>query len=116
MHLAYNDGFRASTLRELLTLIEANRERIEKAWTNSLVRAVSVRFDEDGMWVELSDGRVLGVPLVWFPRLLRGTREREACRVSSPGLHWEALDEDISIAGLLAGYSDQTRHMPNAAE
>jgi hypothetical protein len=32
VHLAYNDGFRASTLRELLTLIEANRERIEKAW------------------------------------------------------------------------------------
>jgi hypothetical protein len=85
--------------------------------TNSLVRAVSVRFDEDSMWVELSDGRVLGVPLAWFPRLLRGTREqREACRVNSRGLHWEALDEDISIAGLLAGYSDQTRHMPNAAE
>ena len=85
--------------------------------TNPLVRAVSVRFDEDSMWVELSDGRTLGVPLAWFPRLLRGTREqREACRVSSRGLHWEALDEDISIAGLLAGYGDRTRHMPNAAE
>jgi hypothetical protein len=78
---------------------------------------VSVRFDEDRMWVDLSDGRTLGVPLAWFPRLLRSTREqREACRISSRGLHWEALDEDVSIAGLLAGYGDQTRHFPSAAE
>ena len=49
--------------------------------------------------------------------LLRGTREqREAYRISSRGLHWEALDEDVSIAGLLAGYGDQTRHFPSAAE
>ena len=84
---------------------------------SSLVRAVRVRFDEDSMWVELSDGRTLGVPLVWFPRLLRGTREqREAFRISSRGLHWEALDEDVTIAGLLAGYGDQTRKLPRAAE
>jgi len=69
------------------------------------------------MWVELSDGRTLGVPLAWFPRLLRGSREqREACRISSRGLHWEALDEDISIAGLLAGSRDQTRRMSSAAQ
>ena len=89
----------------------------KKHGTNSLVRALSVRFDEDRMWVDLSDGRTLGVPLAWFPRLLRSTREqREACRISSRGLHWEALDEDVSIAGLLAGYGDQTRHFPSAAE
>jgi len=82
-----------------------------------LVRAVSIRFDEDSVWVELSDGRTLGIPLAWFPRLLRGTREqREACRISSRGLHWEALGEDISIAGLLAGYGDQTGKLPSAAE
>lgn len=89
----------------------------KKHGKNSLVRALSVRFDEDSLWVELSDGRTLGVPLAWFPRLLRGTPEqREACRISSRGLHWEALDEDISIAGLLAGYGDQTRPLPNVAE
>ena len=88
-----------------------------KRGMNSLVRGVSVRFDEDNMWVELSDGRTLGVPLAWFPRLLRSTREqREACRISSRGLHWEALDEDVSIAELLAGYGDQTRKLPRAAE
>ena len=73
------------------------------------VSAISVRFDEDSLWVELTDGRTLGVPLAWFPRLLHSTAEqREQVRISRRGLHWEALDEDISIAGLLAGLGDQT--------
>ena len=77
---------------------------------SSSVRANAVRFDQDSMWVELSDGRTLGVPLAWFPRLLHGSAEqREQVSVSSRGLHWEALDEDISIDGLLAGRGDQTR-------
>jgi hypothetical protein len=60
--------------------------------------------------VALSDGRVIGVPLAWFPRLLRACREqREAYRISGHGLHWEALDEDVSISGLLAEFGDQTR-------
>ncbi len=68
------------------------------------ISATSVRFDEHTMWVELSDGRTLGVPLAWFPRLLRATpAEREQVELSRVGLHWEAMDEDISIAGLLAG-------------
>jgi hypothetical protein len=68
-----------------------------------------VRFDDDNMWVDLSDGRTLGVPLAWFPRLLNGTPEqRETVRISSRGLHWESLDEDISVSGLLAGLGDQS--------
>jgi hypothetical protein len=67
-----------------------------------------VRFDEDSFWVDLSDGRVIGVPLAWFPRLLQGTEEqRQQVRISSRGLHWDALDEDISIAGLLVGFGDR---------
>jgi hypothetical protein len=62
------------------------------------------------MWVDLSDGRIVGVPLAWFPRLLHATAEqREHVRISSRGLHWEALNEDISIAGLLAGVGDLTQ-------
>jgi hypothetical protein len=77
---------------------------------NSSVRVVKVDFDQDSMRIDLSDGRVLSVPLAWFPRLLRATSaEREAVTISTRGLHWEALDEDISIQGLLAGHSDQTR-------
>lgn len=76
---------------------------------NSSVSPTRVRFDAHSMWVDLSDGRTLGVPLAWFPRLLRASPEqREQLRISSRGLHWEALDEDISIAGLLAGQPDQT--------
>ena len=76
---------------------------------NSSASAMQVRFDPDSMWVHLSDGRIMGVPLAWFPRLLHATPEqREQVRISSRGLHWEALDEDISIAGLLAGQGDQT--------
>ncbi|MGC1463159.1 MAG: DUF2442 domain-containing protein [Terracidiphilus sp.] len=76
---------------------------------SSSVSAMRVRFDSDSMWVDLSDGRTIGVPLAWFPRLLRGTAdEREQVRITSRGLHWEALDEDISVAGLLAGLGDQT--------
>ena len=75
-----------------------------------------VRFDDDAMWVELADGRTLGVPLAWFPRLLRATRdERDEVELSRVGLHWEALDEDISIAGLLAGRCDVTRTTIDAA-
>ncbi len=76
----------------------------------TLVSPKSVRFDEDSFWVELSDGRTLGVPLVWFPRLLDATPAQLAeVTLSTRGLHWEALDEDISVAGLLAGLSDQTQ-------
>jgi hypothetical protein len=77
---------------------------------NSSVRAISVRFDEDSFWVELSDGRTLGVPLAWFPRLLRASSaQREHVTVSTRGLHWEELDEDILVEGLLAGRGDWTR-------
>ncbi|MFP5210720.1 MAG: DUF2442 domain-containing protein [Acidobacteriota bacterium] len=76
---------------------------------NSSVRAMRVRFDEDCMWVNLSDGRTIGVPLAWFPRLLQATPDqREQVQITSRGLHWEELDEDISIAGILAGLGDQT--------
>jgi hypothetical protein len=76
---------------------------------NSSANATRVHFDPDSMWVDLADGRIIGVPLAWFPRLLRASpAEREQVRISSRGLHWDALDEDISIAGLLAGQADQT--------
>src|ERR1700733_13342644 len=71
--------------------------------------AKAVRFDDNSMWVELSDGRTLGVPYAWFPRLLNATpAQREAVEIGRFGLHWEDIDEDISVAGLLAGRRDQT--------
>jgi hypothetical protein len=77
---------------------------------------IAVRFDQDSFWVELDDGRTLGVPLVWFPRLLHATPEqRSSVFLSRDGLHWEDIDEDISISGLLAGKGDQTRTSKAAA-
>jgi hypothetical protein len=62
------------------------------------------------MWVDLADGRVIAVPLAWFPRLSAATPEqRAAVTISARGLHWEALDEDISVDGLLAGIGDLGR-------
>lgn len=72
--------------------------------------AKAVRFDDDCMWVELDDGRVIGVPLAWFPRLLAATPDQRGDFELSPrGIHWDALDEDISVDGLLAGHGDRTR-------
>ena len=68
------------------------------------ISADKVRFDDVAMWVHLSDGRILGVPLAWFPRLLSAKPEQlEKVSLSAYGLHWEALDEDISVPALLAG-------------
>ena len=70
------------------------------------VLARTVSFSEDSLTVGLDDGRVLSVPLAWFPRLLHGT-ESERLRYEligdGEGIHWPDLDEDISVEGLLAG-------------
>jgi hypothetical protein len=77
---------------------------------------MAVRFDEHSMWVDLEDGRTIGVPLAWFPRLFRATpAQREACELSRCGLHWDEIDEDISVAGLLAGRGDMTHPVKSAA-
>jgi hypothetical protein len=70
----------------------------------------AVRFDDDTFWVSLSDGRTIAAPLAWFPRLLQASPEQRAqVELSKNGLHWDALDEDISVAGLLAGQPDLSR-------
>lgn len=68
--------------------------------------ARAVEWDDDMMHVALTDGRVVSVPLVWFPSLLRATpAQRAQCEIGAGGrgLHWEELDEDLSVAGLMAG-------------
>lgn len=73
------------------------------------ISAESVKFDDNQMWVSLSDGRVIGVPLAWFPKLMNASKkDKDAVEVSAFGLHWVKLDEDISVEGLLAGRGDQS--------
>lgn len=77
---------------------------------------ISVHFTDDSFVVELDDGRTIGVPLAWFPRLFHArSDQRSDFYLSRAGIHWEELDEDISIAGLLAGQADVTRAKAEAA-
>ena len=68
--------------------------------------AIAVRISDDALGVSLADGREISVPLGWFPRLQHATAgERQDWRLldCGRGIRWDAIDEDISIAGLLAG-------------
>jgi len=81
-------------------------------------RARRISFDEDNMWVELADGRQLGVPLAYFPRLLSATQAQRNDYIISgggTGLHWDELDEDISVKSLLLGIGDRTRPVRKAS-
>ena len=68
--------------------------------------ATSVAVNDDTLSVELADGRTIAAPLAWYPRLAHATaEERSAWRLiaGGRGIHWPAVDEDISVANLLAG-------------
>jgi hypothetical protein len=68
--------------------------------------AENVLITEDTLNVDLSDGRTISVPLNWFPRLLHATqKQRNNWRLigRGHGIHWDDIDEDISVEGLIAG-------------
>lgn len=68
-------------------------------------RAIEVGFDEDSLRVTLADGRIVSAPLEWFPRLRDASGSQKAnWRFIGPGIgiHWEEIDEDISVRSLLA--------------
>ena len=68
--------------------------------------ALDVSLTDDTLSVDLSDGRSISVPIAWFPRLLHSSeQERNNWRLigKGQGIHWEDIDEDISIEGLIAG-------------
>jgi Protein of unknown function (DUF2442) len=72
----------------------------------SISPAVNVSVTDIFLTVELADGRRISVPTAWYPRLAYGTpaeRRQWTISCSGQGLHWESLDEDISIKGLIAG-------------
>ncbi|QQR37959.1 DUF2442 domain-containing protein [Devosia rhizoryzae] len=74
--------------------------------------AIDVSVDDTTLHVSLDDGRGLSVPVAWFPRLRDASQAHRAnWRLIGvgEGIHWEDLDEDISVLGLLAGYRRQSR-------
>lgn len=73
-------------------------------------RAQKVWFDTENMWILFTDGRQLSVPLIYFPRLKQASSaQRAKYEISGggTGLHWDELDEDISVPNLLVGYYDR---------
>lgn len=84
----------------------ANPMKHGRSFVPTTALARSVDFDDVSMRVSLTDGRVLSVPLSWFPVLRDATPEqRTQCEIGGGGvgLHWDDLDEDLSMAGLMAG-------------
>ena len=70
----------------------------------SVPKAVDIWFTEDMLYVRLEDGREVGVPLEWFPRLIKATDEqRKNWRLigNGVGIHWEDIDEDLSVRKLI---------------
>jgi hypothetical protein len=71
---------------------------------SGIAKAVKLWFTDDKIFVLLADGREIGTPLKWFPRLLNATEnQRNNWRFIGKGIgiHWDEIDEDISVKGLL---------------
>lgn len=78
-------------------------------------RVLDVTFTDDSLSVSLRDGRVISVPLVWYPRLLGATpAQRKNWKIAGGGygIHWPDLDEDLSTEGLLRGAPAPKTHTP----
>lgn len=87
------------------------QKRFRRAYRPTTALAKAVQFSEDMMKVHLADGRVISVPLIWFPLLYEATPEqRSVYEIGGGGisLHWPEIDEDLSVAGLLAGADEQS--------
>jgi Protein of unknown function (DUF2442) len=91
-------------------LVDKQKPQPRKAFRPTTALAKSVKFRDEMMEVHLTDGRIISVPVIWFPLLHEATVEqREHYEIGGGGtsLHWEEIDEDISVARLLAGGETQ---------
>lgn len=78
------------------------------------VEALDVRFSDDSIAVDLSDGRSISAPLAWYPRLFHGTtKERNNWRLigNGFGIHWPDLDEDLSVESIISGRPSMEKAM-----
>ena len=79
---------------------------MQRAYVPTTALAKSLAFDSDMMHVALTDGRIISVPLIWFPLLHAASpQQRQQYEIGGGGvsLHWPEIDEDLSVANLLAG-------------
>lgn len=85
---------------------ERSTLRFQRAYRPTSALATSVAFDDAMMHVTLADGRVIGVPILWFPRLHAASQaQRSHYEIDGGGIsiHWPEIDEDVSVGGLLEG-------------
>ncbi len=83
-----------------------SQTKFRRAYVPTTALARAVRFSDDMMHVTLTDGRILSVPVMWFPLLREATpAQREHYEIGGGGvsIHWPEIDEDLSLAGLMAG-------------
>ena len=88
-----------------------SKSKIRKAYVPTTALAKAVKFNDEMMHVYLTDGRIISVPIIWFPLLHEATSEqRKRYEIGGGGisLHWPEIDEDLSIAGLMAGVDWQS--------
>jgi hypothetical protein len=91
-------------------LVDKQKPQFRKAFHPTSALAKDVKFKDEMMEVHLTDGRIISVPIIWFPILHEATPEQRGHYEIGGGgtsLHWEEIDEDISVAGLLAGGDTQ---------
>lgn len=87
------------------TLVKS-KAKFRRAYVPTSALAQSVEFDDDMMHVSLTDGRIISVPIIWYPLLHDATPEqRVQYEIGGGGvsLHWPEIDEDLSVANMLAG-------------
>lgn len=92
------------------TLVEES-PKLRRAYVPTAALAQEVNFDNEMMHVHLADGRIVSVPIIWFPLLREATPEqREQYEIGGGGssLHWAEIDEDLSVANLMAGVDWQS--------
>jgi len=83
-----------------------DKSKLRRAYVPTTALAKSLKFDDDMMHVSLIDGRIVSVPVIWFPLLHDATSEqKERYEIGGGGisLHWPEIDEDLSVANLMAG-------------
>lgn len=89
-----------------MTTLTRAEIRASRPFRPSGALAKSIELDDHMMHVQLTDGRVISVPLIWFPLLRDATPEQRAnyeIGAGGRGLHWPDIDEDLSVAGLMSG-------------
>jgi len=85
--------------------------KFRRSYVPTTALAKTVEFDNEMIHVNLTDGRIISVPLIWFPLLHEATQEqRKQYEIGGEGvsLHWPELDEDLSVANLMAGVDWQS--------